>query len=96
MRRYAIMIVVMTQKNTNTANRYMNKNDRRGFWFRENARDRRMTVEVTRKADGSYHIHSAQAHFSEGGINREVTVNPRELRKELRRATHTPNAFTSH
>lgn len=86
----------MTQKSTQTANRYMDKNDHRGFWFRDNARERRMTVEVTRRADGSYYVHGAKAHYTEGGNRRTVTVNPRELKKELRTAARTPNAFQTH
>jgi len=83
----------MTQKSTQTANRYMDKDTHRGFWFRDNARDRKMTVEVTRKADGSYYVHGAKAHYTEGNSHRTVTVNPRELKKELRAAAHTPHAL---
>ena len=86
----------MTQKSTQTANRDMDKNDHRGFWFRYNARDRKFTVEVTRKADGSYFVHGAKAHYTEGNSRRPVTINPRELKKELRKAAHTPNKFTTH
>jgi len=86
----------MTQKNTQTANRYMDKNDHRGFWFRDNARDRRMTVEVTRRSDGSYFVHGAKAHYTEGKSRRTVTVNARELKKELRAAAHTPKALKTH
>ena len=86
----------MTQKNTQTANRYMDKNDNRGYWFRDNARDRRMTVEVTRRADGSYFVHGAKAYYTEGGNRKTVTVNPRELKKELRAAAHTPKALKTH
>ena len=86
----------MTSKSTSTANRYMDKNDHRGFWFRDNARERRLNVEVTRKADGSYYVHGAKALYNEGGSTRSVTVNARELKKELRTAVNTPNAFTTH
>tara|TARA_A100001391_G_C4897132_1_gene232605 strand:- start:317 stop:541 length:225 start_codon:yes stop_codon:yes gene_type:complete len=74
----------------------MDKNDHRGFWFRDNARERRLNVEVTRKADGSYYVHGAKALYTEGGSTRSVTVNARELKKELRTAVNTPNAFTTH
>lgn len=74
----------------------MDKNDNRGYWFRDNARDRRMTVEVTRRADGSYFVHGAKAHYTEGGNRKVVTVNPRELKKELRAAARTPKALKTH
>lgn len=78
------------------ANRYMNKSDHRGFWFRDRARSRRMTIDVTRGADGSYYIHGAKAHYNEGGVDRSITVNPRELKKEIRKAVNTSNMFTTH
>jgi aromatic ring hydroxylase len=86
----------MTQKNTNTANRYMDNNNNRGFWFRENARTRRMTVELTRNTDGSYFVHGAKAHYTQGQSKHTVTVNPRQLKKELRTAAVTPKALQTH
>ena len=86
----------MTQKNTNTANRYMDNNNKRGFWFRDNARDRRLTVELTRNSDGTYFVHGAKAHYTQGQSKRAVTINPRELKKELRSAAVTPCALQTH
>ena len=63
--------------------RYMNRINHRGYWFKPRARSRRVVIEATRYEDGSYYIHGAKAKYREGGKTRCVTINCRELKKEL-------------
>ena len=56
---------------------------KRASWFKDNARSRRVTVEMTRSPNGDYYINSAKANYSVGGSNQKVGVNNRLLRSEL-------------
>ena len=56
---------------------------KRASWFKDNARERRVTVEMTRQPNGEYYINSAKANYSIGGSNQKVGVNNRLLRSEL-------------
>ena len=55
----------------------------RASWFKDGARERRVTVEMTRQPNGEYYINSAKANYSIGGSNQKVGVNNRLLRSEL-------------
>ena len=55
----------------------------RASWFKDGARSRRMTVEMTRQPNGDYYINSAKANYSIGGASTQVGVNNRLLRNEL-------------
>ena len=57
----------------------------RASWFKDNARSRRATVEMTRQPNGDYYINSAKAHYNVGGsaTATSVGVNNRLLRNEL-------------
>ena len=56
---------------------------KRASWFKDNARERRVTVEMTRSPSGDYYINSAKANYNVGGSNQKVGVNNRLLRNEL-------------
>ena len=58
---------------------------KRASWFKGNARERRMTVEMTRQPNGDYYINSAKANYNVGGSSSstQVGVNNRILRNEL-------------
>ena len=56
---------------------------KRASWFKDNARERRVTVEMTRQPNGEYYINSAKANYNVGGSNTQVGVNNRLLRNEL-------------
>ena len=56
---------------------------KRASWFKDGARERRMTVEMTRQPNGEYYINSAKANYTIGGSNTQVGVNNRLLRNEL-------------
>ena len=56
---------------------------KRASWFKDGARERRMTVEMTRQPNGSYYINSAKANYNIGGSATQVGVNNRLLRNEL-------------
>ena len=56
---------------------------KRASWFKDGARSRRVTVEMTRSPNGEYYINSAKANYSIGGSNQKVGVNNRLLRSEL-------------
>jgi len=62
---------------------------KRASWFKDNARERRLTVEMTRKANGDYYIHSAKANYNVGGTTQQVGVNNRYVQNELRTARVT-------
>ena len=57
----------------------------RASWFKDNARERRVTVEMTRQPNGDYYINSAKANYNVGGSSSstQVGVNNRLLRNEL-------------
>ena len=57
----------------------------RASWFKDNARSRRVTVEMTRQPNGDYYINSAKANYNVGGSSSstQVGVNNRLLRNEL-------------
>ena len=56
---------------------------KRAGWFKNNARERRLTVEMTRKPNGDYYIHSAKANYNVGGTKQQVGVNNRFVQSEL-------------
>ena len=56
---------------------------KRASWFKDGARARSVTVEMTRSANGNYYINSAKANYTVGGSNQKVGVNNRLLRNEL-------------
>jgi hypothetical protein len=58
---------------------------KRASWFKDNARERRVTVEMTRQPNGDYYINSAKANYNVGGSSSstQVGVNNRLLRNEL-------------
>ena len=56
---------------------------KRASWFRDSARARRVTVEMTRKPNGDYYIHSAKANYNVGGTNQQVGLNNRFIKSEL-------------
>jgi hypothetical protein len=62
---------------------------KRASWFKDGARSRRLTVEMTREPNGDYYIHSAKANYSVGGTNQAVGVNNRFVKNELRTSTIT-------
>ena len=64
---------------------------KRASWFKDNARARRVTVEMTRLPNGNYYVHSAKAKYNVGGTKQQVSVNNRILTQELRR-----NRVTTH
>ena len=55
----------------------------RASWFKDGARSRRVTVEMTRQPNGEYYINSAKANYTIGGADTQVGVNNRLLRNEL-------------
>ena len=57
----------------------------RASWFKDGARERRVTVEMTRQPNGDYYINSAKANYNVGGSSTQtqVGVNNRLLRNEL-------------
>ena len=57
----------------------------RASWFKDGARQRRVTVEMTRQPNGDYYINSAKANYTVGGSSTQtqVGVNNRLLRNEL-------------
>jgi len=55
----------------------------RASWFKDGARERRVTVEMTRQPNGDYYINSAKANYNIGGSKTRVGVNNRNLRNEL-------------
>jgi len=57
---------------------------KRASWFKDNARERRLTVEMTRSPNGEYYIHSAKATYNVGGTKQRVGVNNRFVASELR------------
>lgn len=74
----------MNSKELTTALNYCDPTDyAHGFYVKGRARDRKMTVELTRNADGSFHINSGKMHYNVNGQDRQVTMNTRELKKEL-------------
>ena len=56
---------------------------KRASWFKDGARSRRVTVEMTRQPNGDYYINSAKANYKVGGATTRVGVNNRILRNEL-------------
>ena len=56
---------------------------KRASWFKDSARERRVTVEMTRQPNGDYYINSAKANHNVGGSTTQVGVNNRLLRNEL-------------
>ena len=71
-----------------TANKYAQSQldfvgGNRASWFKDNARERRVTVEMTRQPNGDYYINSAKANYNVGGSTTQVGVNNRLLRMEL-------------
>ena len=56
---------------------------KRASWFRDGARSRRVTVEMTREPNGSYYIHSAKANYNVGGKTQKVGLNNRFIKTEL-------------
>ena len=57
---------------------------KRASWFKDGARSRRVTVEMTREPNGDYYIHSAKANYNVGGSNQRVGINNRFFATELR------------
>ena len=56
---------------------------KRASWFKDNARERRVTVEMTRSENGNYYVHSAKANYSVGSKKAQVGINNRLLSREL-------------
>ena len=56
---------------------------KRASWFKDNARSRRVTVEMTRAPNGDYYVNSAKANYSVGGKTVKVGLNNRFLSSEL-------------
>ena len=56
---------------------------KRASWFKDGARSRRVTVEMTRSPNGEYYINSAKANYNVGGSSTQVGLNNRLLRNEL-------------
>jgi len=56
---------------------------KRASWFRDGARSRRVTVEMTREPNGDYYIHSAKANYNVGGKTQKVGLNNRFIKSEL-------------
>ena len=56
---------------------------KRASWFKDNARARRLTVEMTREPNGDYYIHSAKANYNVGGTKQAVGLNNRFVKSEL-------------
>ena len=56
---------------------------KRASWFKDGARERRVTVEMNRQPNGDYYINSAKANYNVGGSAASVGVNNRMLRNEL-------------
>jgi hypothetical protein len=56
---------------------------KRASWFKDNARERRLTVEMTRQPNGEYYVHSAKANYKVGGKSQKVGVNNRLFSREL-------------
>jgi hypothetical protein len=50
---------------------------KRASWFKDNARARRVTVEMTRGENGDYYVHSAKANYKVGGKTQKVGINNR-------------------
>ena len=74
----------MNNKELVTALNYCDPTDYiHGFYVRERARDRKMTVEITRNANGTFVINSGKMNYTVGGQQRQVTMNVRKLTKEL-------------
>ena len=55
----------------------------RASWFKDSARERRVTVEMTRQPNGEYYVHSAKATYNVGGKNAKVGLNNRFISREL-------------
>ena len=55
----------------------------RASWFKDNARERRVTVEMTRSPSGEYYVNSAKANYNVGGKTVKVGLNNRFLSSEL-------------
>jgi len=56
---------------------------KRASWFKDNARERRLTVEMTRQPNGEYYVHSAKANYKVGDKSQKVGVNNRLFSREL-------------
>ena len=56
---------------------------KRASWFKDNARERRVTVEMTRSENGDYYVHSAKANYKVGGKTQKVGINNRFFSREL-------------
>ena len=56
---------------------------KRASWFKDNARARRVTVEMSRAPTGDYYVNSAKANYNVGGKTVKVGLNNRFLSSEL-------------
>ena len=56
---------------------------KRASWFKDNARARRVTVEMTRAENGDYYVHSAKANYKIGGKTQKFGINNRFFSREL-------------
>jgi len=73
----------MTKAKTYAQSQLETTGGKRASWFKDNARERSVTVEMTRDPSGNYYINSAKANYNVGGSKQKVSVNNRYLRSEL-------------
>ena len=59
---------------------------KRASWFKDNARSRRVTVEMTRAPNGDYYVNSAKANYNVGGKTVKVGLNNRQFSSELQKS----------
>ena len=74
--------VVMTAQ-TYAQSQLETTDGKRASWFKDNARARRVTVEMTRAENGDYYVHSAKANYKIGGKTQKVGINNRFFSREL-------------